>query len=366
LVLYDDAGRFHDVAILNDIAYLAKSINGMHIVNVSDPENPELLGHFETSGSIRDVSVSGDFAYLAAYDEGLQVVDISDPANPVEVGHYRTPRAVRGISLAGNYAFLADSENGIRVVNISNPENPEEVGFYDTRGYSWSVTSSEDGFIYVADKYELGIYRYWELGLDPRPVISADTLNFEQLEPGLTDTLTLTVRNVGQERLIVFDAIVEGEQFSTDFAHLTRIEYDSTFDISVIFTPEAPGDFEGTLTLVTNDIINDFPVVTLLGSCQNCVNENQSTILKEFNLESAYPNPFNSTITVTYSLPETSTATLKVYDLSGRLKSGVFDGMQQAGVQTVTVNADAWASGLYFVRLDTGGRVFTQKIMLIR
>ncbi|MBT7619205.1 MAG: T9SS type A sorting domain-containing protein, partial [Calditrichaeota bacterium] len=96
------------------------------------------------------------------------------------------------------------------------------------------------------------------------------------------------------------------------------------------------------------------------------VEENGRQIPVEFQLSSPYPNPFNSTTTISYSLPQTSNITLQVYDISGRLLSQLLNGRQQAGIHSSTVKADRWASGLYFVRLEASGWVFTQKIMLVK
>jgi len=86
----------------------------------------------------------------------------------------------------------------------------------------------------------------------------------------------------------------------------------------------------------------------------------------EMKILSISPNPFNPTTTIHYSLPQASTVALKMYDLSGRMVSNLFNGRQEAGIQSATVNANTWASGLYFVRLEAGGEVFTRKVMLVR
>jgi len=91
-----------------------------------------------------------------------------------------------------------------------------------------------------------------------------------------------------------------------------------------------------------------------------------STIPREFHLFPAYPNPFNSTTTITYGLPVASNVSLKLFDLSCRLIQTLVEGERQAGVQTTILNAADLLSGLYFVRLSVSGHVFTRKVMLVR
>jgi len=86
----------------------------------------------------------------------------------------------------------------------------------------------------------------------------------------------------------------------------------------------------------------------------------------EFGLEPAYPNPFNSTTTISYVLPYPSQVSLQIYNLSGQRITTLFDGYRQAGIYTTNLYANDLPSGLYFVRLEASEKVATQKVMLIR
>ncbi len=62
---------------------LAGSANGQCV--------PSILGSVDTPGFARDVAVSGAVAYVAAEFTGLQVIDVSDPQNPAILGSVATP-----------------------------------------------------------------------------------------------------------------------------------------------------------------------------------------------------------------------------------------------------------------------------------
>ena len=85
-----------------------------------------------------------------------------------------------------------------------------------------------------------------------------------------------------------------------------------------------------------------------------------------FILHPAYPNPFNSTTTIRYSLPYSSNISLQIYNLLGRRMTTLFEGYQQVGVYTTNLNAGDLASGLYFVRLEGAGEVLSRKVMLMK
>jgi hypothetical protein len=94
--------------------------------------------------------------------------------------------------------------------------------------------------------------------------------------------------------------------------------------------------------------------------------EDTASIPTGFFISHAYPNPFNSTTTITYGLGTPSPTRLAIYDLAGRKIVTLFDGYKQAGNHTATLSANDLPTGIYFVQLKASDQVFTQKIMLIR
>ncbi|MBS1262682.1 MAG: hypothetical protein MAG453_02044 [Calditrichaeota bacterium] len=80
----------------------------------------------------------------------------------------------------------------------------------------------------------------------------------------------------------------------------------------------------------------------------------------------AYPNPFNTTATVRYTLAKPGEVTLDVYDLLGRRVASLADGLRAPGAHTVTFDASSLASGPYFLRLTAGERSATRKITLAK
>ncbi len=89
-------------------------------------------------------------------------------------------------------------------------------------------------------------------------------------------------------------------------------------------------------------------------------------IVTEFMLFNPHPNPFNSTTTVTYTLPAAAQVSLKLYDLSGREILTLIEGIRQVGVHTTMLNGTNLPSGLYLLRLESAEQTFTQKVMLIK
>ena len=89
-------------------------------------------------------------------------------------------------------------------------------------------------------------------------------------------------------------------------------------------------------------------------------------VIGAYKLFNAYPNPFNSSTTVIYDLPQSQLVQLKVYDVLGRQVALLVDRFQIAGRYTETWNASGLASGLYFYHITAGQFSDTKKVLLIR
>lgn len=87
----------------------------------------------------------------------------------------------------------------------------------------------------------------------------------------------------------------------------------------------------------------------------------------KFVLEQNYPNPFNPQTTISYSLAQAGTVTLKVYDLMGRETATLAHNVEEtAGSHEVSFDAAELPSGVYFCRLQTERFVETKRMMLIK
>jgi len=83
-------------------------------------------------------------------------------------------------------------------------------------------------------------------------------------------------------------------------------------------------------------------------------------------LFSNYPNPFNATTVIPFTIPEKSDVRIKIYDVRGELVETVFDANVPAGRYTQRFNGDRLSSGIYFYQLQTGAIVKTRKMILIK
>jgi hypothetical protein len=92
----------------------------------------------------------------------------------------------------------------------------------------------------------------------------------------------------------------------------------------------------------------------------------EKSILKNLNLEQNYPNPFNPVTTIKFSIPKQEQIVLKVYDLLGEEVATLVNEVRQAGSYNVSFDGSDLPSGVYVYELETGQKIQSKKMILLK
>ncbi|MCK6602875.1 MAG: NF038122 family metalloprotease [Bacteroidetes bacterium] len=103
--------------------------------------------------------------------------------------------------------------------------------------------------------------------------------------------------------------------------------------------------------------LDDFTLETVTGVADE-------QLVSRLNLEPNYPNPFNPSTVIGFTLPVQSKVTVKVLNILGQEITTLVDGIRPAGHHEVTFSAAGLPSGLYFCRMTSSGQSFTRKMIL--
>jgi Secretion system C-terminal sorting domain len=88
---------------------------------------------------------------------------------------------------------------------------------------------------------------------------------------------------------------------------------------------------------------------------------------KVFSLLQNYPNPFNPTTSIGFTVPTEGLATLRVYNTIGQEVATLFNDVAQAGeYHQATFDGSRLASGVYFARLQFGGKSLVKKLLMVK
>jgi hypothetical protein len=85
-----------------------------------------------------------------------------------------------------------------------------------------------------------------------------------------------------------------------------------------------------------------------------------------YSLSPVYPNPFNASFTLPFTLTEPMQVTVALYTLTGQNVMTVVNRVFGTGTHYVTVDVNDLASSVYFVRTDFDNRSYLQKVMLLK
>ena len=136
--------------------------------------------------------------------------------------------------------------------------------------------------------------------------------------------------------------------------YLRNVEFDNAVDTSwaMSATPFGDGDYgtpgrawDDTTSAGIDDIIE---------------------LPKEFVLYPAYPNPFNPTTTIRFSIAVTHASLLEIYDITGQVVETLVNERLLSGKHEIIWNASNQSSGVYFARLSNSTFQQTQKLILLK
>ena len=167
-----------------------------------------------------------------------------------------------------------------------------------------------------------------------------------------------------EDEIIIIDGddnIVDNVSYDNTFPYtsgvsmyLKNLTYNSNLDTSWAASFSAYGDGDmGTPGRAWNDtttiavIADDFLPV-------------------EVKLFPSYPNPFNPRTNISLSIANAAFIKVSIYDVNGRLVDNLYDSMITPGYHQLVWQATNNASGIYFVLLESGGQIKTQKLLLMK
>ena len=124
-----------------------------------------------------------------------------------------------------------------------------------------------------------------------------------------------------------------------------------------------PGSPDGT-THFPDTMFVDY--VRVYQPVSNGVGEERVEVPVQFTLEQNFPNPFNPSATISYTIPIRSYVTLSVFNTLGQKVAELVNAEKDAGSYNVSFDASGLASGVYLYRMQAGSFVQTKKLVVMK
>ncbi|WP_444919044.1 PA14 domain-containing protein [Microbulbifer sp. JMSA003] len=138
-------GVANDVQVSGSTVYLATT-SGLKLVNVNDPTNPYLVSSFDEVGAINDIALENNLAYLATETRGLVITDVSTPQSVTELGRLQLGSAMKSVAVEGELAVVI-SGDVVAAVGVTLPSSPTELGRVTISGATQVAIKGAHAFI---------------------------------------------------------------------------------------------------------------------------------------------------------------------------------------------------------------------------
>ncbi|HEY6625864.1 MAG TPA: choice-of-anchor B family protein [Ignavibacteriaceae bacterium] len=389
---------------------------GTTIIDVTAPSTPVevafIPGLLAPPYEWREIKTHSHYAYVVSEGTGsgagMQIIDLSNLPTSASLAATYTATFTRAheIFIADGYAYVVGtSQGGMHILDLSNPTSPVQAGYYGASGYVHDVHVWNDtAYVSSADTYDLvsvsnksnpqlisqsaalpGIYAHsgW-LTEDKRYFIACEEFN----------VIDLTVWDL-QDRT-TWDLVVPSWQIAGtspihnifilgNYAHISY--YKEGYVVLDISDPTNPifagqydtypssggGTYDGAWGVDPylpsgNSIVSDMS--TGLYICRfeppvTSVEDNQNGPL-EFSIAQNFPNPFNPSTRIKFSVNKTDFVKLEVYNLLGEKVAQLVNEIKPAGEYEIDFNATGFQSGIYLARLTSGNRSNAIKMSLLK
>jgi hypothetical protein len=171
----------------------------------------------------------------------------------------------------------------------------------------------------------------------------------------ITLIMEWTQNTIGGGGLLITDAQSTYREFALNILYQTGDTPDTCIISAAVFS------FAEQPTAGTFFILDD-----LSFGPATSVDASGNAIPVTFRLSQNFPNPFNPSTTIQYSVPRASRVKLSVYDLLGRELAVLVDGDSAPGSYRVVFDGTRLSSGTYFYRLQAGEFSQTKQFVLLK
>ncbi len=242
--------------------------------------------------------------------------------------------------------------------NVFKWEYVKNNGSYQGSDCAWL-----DDIIFPSTGEQIGI---------PVFVIDMDDINFGEVIVNTIVSQTVTICNCGTASML--GTIATESPFSLGEPSMPAyyLEYiipvGESFTFNVNFQPLQNSVYTGTLIINSDDpnaLVNTIP---LYGTGQPVANDDPVAVLVT-SLKGCYPNPFNPTTTISFSIKEKAPVELVIYNILGQKVRTLVNQPLEPGEHSIVWNGTdnkgrSVASGIYFYRMKAGNYSETKKMVL--
>ncbi|MEJ2614082.1 MAG: aryl-sulfate sulfotransferase [Ignavibacteriaceae bacterium] len=209
-------------------------------------------------------------------------------------------------------------------------------------------------------------YKYpWETNLF---ITRPDSLSFGYVP--INDSLikSIIIKNISDYEIEINGLLNRDSSYHVNNSLPVSIAAKDSAVIKVKFKPETGVNHPDDLYLQWNKKEERIArIVKLSGTTDSIYTDirNEQNKLK-FSLDQSYPNPFNPSTSISFTIPKEGNVILKIYDIIGREIRTLINSNLKPGKYNIDFNADDLPSGVYLYNLRVNNYNETKKMLLLK
>ncbi len=350
------------ISALNGYVYVAQYDAGLKVIDVSDPTQPTQVATYTQNVELTHLDAQGNYVYACdqfQVTNRIDIFDVTDPLNPEIVG-VKTfsdppPRASKNF-VFGDVLLVADGfDPYLTVLDVSNPSQPFQISTQMVPDEVWRVDATENYF-FVAT-YDAGLHIYE----NPYGIVPVELTSFTASVSGNSVQLTWeTATEVNNYGFVIERSLIDNESEDNSWEKINFVQGqgNTSSPYSYSFTDEnlLTGTYQYRLKQIDYDGSFEFSDIV----------EVEILTPIEFSLSPNYPNPFNPSTTIQYSIPKSGNVKLIVYSSLGEEVATLVNNYEEAGKYKINFDASGLSSGIYFYKLQTNNFNQIRKMILLR
>ncbi len=159
---FQPSGYAQDLLIKDSLCYITQGEGGLMIVNVGDPEFPQMISELSEviRGYSTKISMKDSAVFVATGSFGVTALNVGNPYQPMVSSPNLSIKPSKDFHVYGDYLFTSISEQGVQVANISFAIYPDVQGALKTAGYARGLTTSPDSSMLLIACGEMGLSIY--------------------------------------------------------------------------------------------------------------------------------------------------------------------------------------------------------------
>jgi subtilisin family serine protease len=271
-----------------------------------------------------------------------------------------------------SYTFSSTPDNNYIILNYSFINNTELVisNFYTGLYFDWDLVDGNGDSTVWDTQGKLGYVKHTTSNFDTlvaTALISSSDFGYWAIQnDGLDGSFGVNGGFTPTDKWMALSSGIGKSKAGTgDISEVTSagpFTFQNGDTLKVAFAIAAGNSLNDLRTAITNARTKYQQILT------DVKNEN-SSLPSSYSLAQNFPNPFNPSTVIRWSTSGGAVGnfvTLKVYDMLGREVKTLVNEREPAGTHSITFNAAAFPSGVYFYQIRSSSYISTKKMVLLK